>query len=720
MNTKSTHTWQWHQLAWDDALTPGMAAAVLERLATAPELGTIVLELRARKSGIRWLVGTTPPHARDLAGLLTQLLPARVTTPRAARRPVTVAAKLARAGTPGVIAEDRLLAATRALYAGFTRLAEGEELVLQVLLGKRLNPRATEQPPSWSDLILGHHMSKPLSAGTAAARARSHQHGFTTTIRLAAVTEKDDPARARFMLTQTFGALRVLETQTSRFRLSPFSTDKVDRATRPLVWPLRMPSSDVAGFTGWPIGDPPLPMLGSLHPKQLPPPPNLVATDRGIGRAAAPGHEHVKVGIPIRDALFHTHLLGPTGSGKSSVLLNLFAADVRAGRSAILLDPKGDLASDALTVIPENRQADVIVVDPTNPCPVGFNPLAPTGTAPEITADGLLATFQSLFAENWGIRTQDVLTASLITLARTPGANLLWLPPLLTNPVFRRKVLAHNDPLGVDAFWHQYEQMKPDRQVQEIGPVLNKFRQLVLRPHLRAVLGQSVPAFGFEELFTKRRIVIVNLNKALLGHDAARLLGSLILGQVWHLLLARQRLPKERRHVVGIYIDEVHDFLAGIPGDLSDALAQARSLGGAFHLAHQYRAQLTEQMASAIETNTRNKIVFGLGGTDASYMAKHAEGLDKADFQLLPAYHAYAQLMHHGRQTGWMQIATAPPPNAISDPADVYAASHHRFGVSAVDTDATILDLIQPPNHPTVAEGESETAMPIRVGRRRT
>jgi hypothetical protein len=249
----------------------------------------------------------------------------------------------------------------------------------------------------------------------------------------------------------------------------------------------------------------------------------------------------------------------------------------------------------------------------------------------------------------------------------------------------------------VDAFWQQYDAMTPDRQFQEIGPVLNKLRQLVLRPHLRAVLGQSEPAFRLGELFTKRRIVIVNLNKALLGHDAARLLGSLILGQVWQLLLARQRLPKERRHVVGIYIDEVHDFLAGIPGDLADALAQSRSLGGAFHLAHQYRNQLTDAMAAAIETNTRNKIIFGLGGTDATYMAKHATGLEKTDFQLLPEYHAYATVMQHGTSTGWMQIATLPPPASISDPAEVYATSHQRYGVDANYTDEAVLRLIQPP-----------------------
>ena len=102
------------------------------------------------------------------------------------------------------------------------------------------------------------------------------------------------------------------------------------------------------------------------------------------------------------------------------------------------------------------------------------------------------------------------------------------------------------------------------------------------------------------------------------GAGAARLLGSLLLAQLWHHLLSRQALVPERRHIISVFIDEVHDFLAGLPDDLSDALAQSRSLGAAFHLAHQYRAQLSPQMIQAIETNARNKIYFNLSGTDAA------------------------------------------------------------------------------------------------------
>src|SRR5699024_3362325 len=130
------------------------------------------------------------------------------------------------------------------------------------------------------------------------------------------------------------------------------------------------------------------------------------------------------------------------------------------------------------------------------------------------------------------------------------------------------------------------------------------------------------------------------------------------IGQLWAKILARGRDGLEHRHLVSVYIDEVHDFLAGIPGDLSDALAQARSLGAAFTLANQYLNQFTPAMRASVEANTRSKIYFGLGGTDASTISKHTPGLDAQDFLLLPKYHAYANVMQHGQNSGWISIAT--------------------------------------------------------------
>ena len=171
------------------------------------------------------------------------------------------------------------------------------------------------------------------------------------------------------------------------------------------------------------------------------------------------------------------------------------------------------------------------------------------------------------------------------------------------------------------------------------------------------------------------------------------MLGTLLVAQLWQHPLARQAEPPERRQIVSVYIDEVQAFLAGLPGSLADALAQARSLGATFHLAHQYRRQLSAEMMQAVETNTRSKVYFALSATDAAAAARLAPELEAADFQLLSQYQAYATVMHHGRRSGWFSLATRPAPPAVRDPALLYAASHARYGIPAEQTEAELIAL---------------------------
>lgn len=694
--------WVWRELVWTDALAMRGLRGLFEYLAATPSLGMIAFEARATAHGVRWLVAAQPNQIEAVTTQCAAYLPVRTITPQQPRSRVEQAATVR---ITGILAGDdeRVHAAVRGLYGVFGGLRKDEQITLQVLLGRRHRPplRPRESWHDWLMLLTGTP-NDPRPTSTA-HRQRAGQHGFSARIALG-VSGTRSSRRVRQLFGDLGGALGVLESTEGRVRSTAMSTLALDQARPPWQWPLRLSSGEVVGLLGWPIADQPLPLVGGPHPRQLPPPQRLISTERVIGTASAPGH-HTPIGIPIHDAAFHTHLLGPTGSAKSTVMLALIRADMAAGRNLLVLDPKGDLASDALTVVPPERQRDVVVIDPTNPAPIGFNPLAGHPQQASITADTLLATFRAVFAKHWGIRSADIFTAAFTTLAQTPGATLLWLPPLLTDPAFRRRVLADlDDPIGLGGFWDQYQTKSPAQQAEMIGPVLNKLRQLILRPSLRAVLGQTAPRFALDELFQTRRIVIVNLNKGLLGTEAARLLGSLLIGQLWTRILARQRDGRAHRPIVPIYIDEVHDFLAGIPGDLSDALAQARSLGTAFVLANQYRAQLDPVMQAAIESNTRNKLYFGLGGSDAAAIAKHIPELDAQDFLRLPAYHAYTQLMQQGQATGWISIATTPPPRPCSDPAALYAASHQHYGVAAHDTERHLRELISPhtpPNHTT-------------------
>ena len=460
-------------------------------------------------------------------------------------------------------------------------------------------------------------------------------------------------------------------------------------------------------MVGWPVGDGALPATPSAHPRVLPLP-----AARETQRAFATGvadQAGERLGISIGDALYHTVLLGPTGVGKSTALAHLALADIAAGRGVLLIDPKTDLVADILARIPEQRRDDVVVIDPTSSRPVGINPLARAqttrsgalssgggvlggGASPELVADTVLATLKGVFAESWGVRVEQVLSAALVTLARTPGATLVDLPLVLTNAAYRQRLMAASgaDPLGTGQFWAAYEALSEAQRQQWVGPVLTRLQPFLIRPHLRATLGQAAPSFDLGEVFTRRRIVLVSLNKGVLGAESARLLGSLLVGQLWPLILARAAVEPSRRHVVSVFIDEVQDYLS-LPGSLADALAQARSLGAAFHLAHQYRGQLPAALKAGIDTNARNKIIFSLSAADAAELARQAIGLEAADFQLLPRFGVYARTMHHGRENPWCHATTLPPTPPTQDALALRASSQARYGQDAAQVEAALL-----------------------------
>lgn len=706
-------TLEWRELHFATTLTAGDVAIMLERLATARELGVIGLELHADEKHLRWLVGVEPHRLSALKDTLTAMLPVRIVKPRWQRPRIEIAARLHQTGRNLTDSPEKAANTVRSLYGTLTGLAGDEKVTIQLLLGHRIAPGSWEriETPGWFELLL---KTPPKRARLAVVRAGS-QHGFSLTFRIGAAGSP--PGRIRQIISSVGGVLRGLETASSRLSLENERPLHLAEAHVPWRWPLKLRANEMVALTGWPIGEPPLPMFGHIHPRLLTPNSELEQSDRVVGTLTAPGRED-PVSIPISDAAFHTHLMGPTGSGKSTVMLNLIESDMRAGRGVLLIDPKGDLATEVLARIPASRQKDVVVIDPISASPVGFNPLHTQGRDPSVTADTLLGIFESIFKENWGIRTADVLSAAFLTLARIPDANLLWLHPLLTNPSFRKKVISqHPDALGTDPFWRQYDAKKPEAQAVEIAPVLNKIRQLILRPGLRAVLGQTTPRFDIGDLFTKKRIVIVNLNRGLLGGDAAKLLGTLLIGQLWSRILARQALPEKQRHVVGIYIDEVHDFLSGLPTDLSDALAQARSLGAGFVLAHQYRSQLSPVMVQAVEANTRNKIYFGMNGLDAAATAKLMPGLVQQDLMLLPRFQAYANVMQHGENTGWISIRTSLPTRVSQDPVESYAASQERYGVPAEQTERELVQLIYPDMAEASGRNGDEAAPDEPVGR---
>ena len=682
---------QWREMVWHRPFQIEAVWELLAHLAALTPRGAIIWETRSRNGSVRYILGTEPKYTSAIEEIARAHGNIQFyDVPEHTRKPMGTARQLKITHPVLSLKTDISMSVIRAGLAAMATVKGDEETVLQIVLGGAYAPstvpaRIPDPNASWLQTILGN-IGQAAPESQKSAKEKAAQHGFQTAIRLGA---SGDAAVSR--MRSIHSALRTLESAGVRVHAENEKPQHINTAHVPWHFPLKLSVKELANFLLLPIGEDELAGSKGLHPKPLLPPAWYRNPHPQSSRTFAVSmnkSERQRLSISSKDSLEHTHILGPTGSGKSTVLLNLILSDINAGRSVLVIDPKADLVNAVLERVPESRADDIVVIDPSDPCPVGFNPFAFKGYQNrELIADSILAVLKEIFAENWGIRSQDILSGALLTLAKTDGASFLWLPALLTDETFRQKITSKlTDKIGLQPFWEHFEAMRDSERRQEIAPVMNKLRQFLLRPGLRNVLGQAQPKFNLTDLFYKRRVILVPLNRGVIGSESARLLGSLIVGLTWTLALSRANITPERRHIVSVFIDELQDYLS-LPTDLSDALAQARGLGLALTLAHQYREQLPYEIRAGIDANARNKIVFGLNSRDAQSMAAMAPELTAHDFMALPRYQIYTSFQQDGRNTGWVQGETMPQPPAKQSAAELRARSMSMYGTPAEEVE---------------------------------
>lgn len=691
----------WYRLRWPREVEPEQLAEIC-RLLAAIAGRPIVLEAVGSAASVQHRLALPEGRAETVARQLQASLPG-LALERLGAHPVLAvsrAVELRLSTRLRPLSTDEAASVSRALLTALAYPNRGESLALQWVLGRSLPSVAVPNrvsglsPESWLGALLLAPFRAPGAADAevrAALRMKQSAPGWRAVGRIA--VQSSTPSRERQLIGQLLGALRQSEAPGVRWWAVRVRRRPVEQATAAWRWQLHLTAPELAAVAAWPIGLTSSLPVDRLASRPVAPSRLIPRSGRVIGRANFPGQDR-PLALKPSDSLRHLHALGPTGSGKSTLLLNLITQDLAAGRAVVVIEPKGDLIADVLARIPAGRLDDVVLLDPTDSeRPVGLNPLALGGRSPELAADQLLGLFHALYSAHWGPRTQDILGASLLTLARIPGMTLAALPVLLSDARFRRQVVPRvADPLGLGSFWSTFEGWREQERLSAIAPVMNKLRPLLMRPDLRAIIGQARPRFGLHQVFSQRKILLVNLATGQIGPETAALLGSLVIGQLWQATLGRSAIALERRHPVTVVLDEFQTYLH-LPLDLADALAQARGLGVGFALAHQYLHQLDPAMRSAVLANAQSRVAFRLPSEDARIIAA-GSSLAPDDFQGLGAFEAYAQLVVDAAVQPWCSLRTVPPGEPQSDPAAVRAASRAAYGVDRAEIEADLLRLV--------------------------
>jgi hypothetical protein len=686
----------WFQLRFPSDLPPEAAHAALASLSGLPFWARVVLDVEATDQGTTHRLGVTPADEQTVTAFLRAAIPSlRLTAidppPRGALLSNWLWQLVPRVAA---IRSENTASVSAALLSSLFPLEQGERVTL------RWNLRAGPRP----NLPTGRYDAQ--DGRERFVRAKLTLPGLMAHGEL--FVSAETPERRKQLVQRTAAALWSLSTPFGRPIAEPYWLGQCMRLLGQRGRFLSAP--ELAAVIGWPVSAPDLPGLELGAAKRLVPAAVLPETGRVLGTSDYGGLSR-PVALSAKASTRGLYVLGPTGTGKTSLLKNLIHDDLKAGHGLAVIETNGDLIQELLDSIPRSRLDDVVLIDPTDSdYAVGFNPFV--GSAePSLIADQLSELFQRLWADFWGPRTAQLTHMGLLTLTQQKRATLLDIPRLYLDPGFRARVLAGlDDPIGLGPDWQWFEGLPEREQLSVVAPLLNKVRAFTARPAIRAIVGQFAPKLSLEEIIEGQKVLLVHIPKGLVGAETSQLLGCLVLTAIWQALAQRASLPPGQRQPFSLYVDEVQDF-ASAPVPWDELLAQGRKYGLALSIAHQNLTQLPRDLREVILANARSKAVFALGPADAHIMAQSfAPALTADDLQALDPYSVAALVaLDAGGEARPVTLNTPSPLSSLGTAERVKSASRANYARPRTVVEASLR-----------AQAEKSTAPVGRKPRRRS
>lgn len=384
------------------------------------------------------------------------------------------------------------------------------------------------------------------------------------------------------------------------------------------------------------------------------------------------GCAHQRYGAPLpfgisgSDRLSHLYTIGQTGTGKSTLLLNLALQDAQHGMGFCLIDPHGDLAEAVHHSISQTHY----YWDVANPtCSLGYNPLQTVSASLRpLVASGIIDTLKKQWPDAWGARMEHLLRYAVLALLECRESDLRDLMKLFVYPGFRRQVLDQVTDEQVRFFWkEEYARMNYQSSADGVSPIANKLGAFLANPTVRTALCEPTTPIRFRYLMDRGDVLLVNLAKGKLGTDISNVLGGLITSSMMQAAFTRHDTPEHDRRPFFLYVDEFHNLTTQT---FSGMLSEARKYGLGLIIAHQYLSQIDKDLQDALFGNVGSMLIFRVGPNDAPIFSRLMPELSPNDFQNRPNHEATAWIMHEGTRLKPFTTAMDAPYRPSQYPSD--------------------------------------------------
>jgi hypothetical protein len=382
------------------------------------------------------------------------------------------------------------------------------------------------------------------------------------------------------------------------------------------------------------------------------------------------------VGVRVRDLMTHAYVVGPSGTGKTSMLARLVLELAAQRTASVVLDPHGDLVRHVLAAVPDTVADRIRLFDITDPtCLPTINPLwlppEPDDSAAAVARAVRSAAITAVFADLWRLdrasapNLMHFLEAALAALVAVGDACLAQLPQFLTDGAFRAAVVRRANDTRIAARWREFAALGPDDRSRTVRAILNKAADFDRNPILATVFGDQGPGLRLDQVMDNGELLLVNLPRGLVPEGTVELLGSLLVTQLYQAALAREARPPTDRPPVVAVIDEFQEFALST---FAKIVTATRKYGLGLVVANQNLSRLHAvgpDVLSTLLANVGTLIAFRTGAADAEYLAPMFAPFDAADLRAQAAYECYWRLTTDSTPQPVTSARSQPPPNAI-------------------------------------------------------
>src|ERR1035437_1624876 len=401
--------------------------------------------------------------------------------------------------------------------------------------------------------------------------------------------------------------------------------------------------------------------------------------------------ETIEVRLSAEQRTRHTHIIGASGTGKSTLLFNLIRQDIENGEGIAVLDPHGDLTDRCCGIIPTKRIDDVVLVDPSDEqYSVGFNILsAHSELEKNLLASDLVSVFERL-STSWGDQMNSVLqNAILAFLESDRRGTIADLRRFLIEPAFRNEFLKSVKDSEVVYYWQKsFPHLSGNKS---IGSILTRLDTFLAQKPIRHMVSQPENRLDFAHIMDTGKIFLAKLPEGLLGRENSYLLGTLLVSKFQQIAMSRQAQQITLRRNYWLYIDEFANF---ITPSMAEILSGARKYRIGLTLAHHelHQLQRNPEVASAVMTHPYTRIVFRVGDDDAKKLAEGFSFFESKDLRNLEAGQAVCRVE---RSDFDFNLSVSLPGEPDKDMAalrrqEVITVSRKKYGTARADVEAML------------------------------